>query len=123
MRAIRIVAFLAAITGSVDLFMAIVRIRFHTPLFVVTLMLLASAIICGAWLIHHERRTVGGLIVIAFSLGYYFIATEVWKHGLHIDAGTVFHGIPLAVGLFSGALSSLFRLFEHIEKRNSHECV
>lgn len=111
---VRLAAALATITGSVEFIFAISRIRFHTPLFVFSLMILALAIICGGLLIYIENLTVGGVLVIAFSLGYNFIATEEWRYGF-----SVLYGILLAGGLLSGVVSVLLGLFEYAERRKA----
>ena len=110
---IRNSAFLAAaVSGLVELFFGFTRIRFHTPLFVLSLMIFALAIMCGGLLIYVEKSIIGGILAIAFSLGYNFIVTEEWKYGIW-----VFYGIPLVIGILGGILGILLGLVRYAERR------
>ncbi len=55
---------------------------------------------------------MGGILAIAFSLGYNFITTEGWMYGFE-----VFWGFLFVIGMLGGILGILLGLVGYAERR------
>ena len=108
---IRVSAYTAQIVGSYELLIGFVYIRFSPLYFLLLMWGFAAVIIFGGWLINREHLIIGGLIVIASSIGYYLASGGVRFWPLNL------YDIPLIAGIIAGSLSVAYGSFEYARKR------